>query len=83
MIVLLKILDDKTITKHCGINDEFHLDIILDECVIGGLNVHHFEVDEYNSWGTPLDLENYLKDQCWINIYRPKIKLKIWIQRKC
>ena len=49
MIVLLKILDDKTITKHCEINYEFHLDIILDECVIRGLNVHHFEVDEYNS----------------------------------
>lgn len=55
---------DKTISKNRRINDEFYLDIVLDECVIGGLNVHHFEVDEYNSWGTPLDLENYLKDQC-------------------
>ena len=55
---------DKTITKNRRINNEFYLDIVLDECVIGGLNVHHFEVDEYNSWGTPLDLENYLKDQC-------------------
>ena len=52
---------NKTITKNRRINNEFYLDIVLDECVIGGLNVQPFEVDEYNSWGTPLDLENYLK----------------------
>ena len=52
---------EKTIDKNRRINNEFYLDIVLDECVIGGLNVQPFEVDEYNSWGTPLDLENYLK----------------------
>ena len=52
---------DKTISKNRRINNEFYLDIVLDECIIGGLNVQPFEVDEYNSWGTPLDLENYLK----------------------
>ena len=50
-----------TITKNHRINNEFYLDIVLDECVIGGLNAQPFEVDEYNSWDTPLDLKNYLK----------------------
>ena len=54
---------DKTIFKNQRINNEFYLDIVLDECIIGGLNVQPFKVDEYNSWGTPLDLENYLKKQ--------------------
>ena len=54
-------ISNKTITKNRRINNEFYLDIVLDECVIGGLKVQPFEVDEYNSWGTPLDLENYLK----------------------
>ncbi len=52
---------DITIAKNRRINNEFYLDIVLDECVIGGLNVQPFETDEYNSWGTPEDLENYLK----------------------
>ena len=51
---------NKTITKNRRINNEFYLDIVLDECVIGGLNVQTFEVNEYNSWGTPVDLETYL-----------------------
>ena len=52
---------EKTIAENRTINDEFYLDIVLDECVIGGLNVQPFEVIEYTSWGTPVDLENYLK----------------------
>ena len=52
---------EKTITKNRRINNEFYLDIVLDECVIGGLDVKPFEVYNYNSWGTPIDLENYLK----------------------
>ena len=52
---------DKTIFKYRSINNEFYLDIVLDECVIMGLNVQPFEVDEYNSWRTSFDLENYLK----------------------
>ncbi len=52
---------EKTISKNRRVNNEFYLDIVLDECVIGGLNVQTFEVDEYNSWGTPVDLETYLK----------------------
>ena len=53
---------DRTISKNRRINNEFYLDIVLDECAIGGLNVQPFEVDEYNSWGTPIDLKNYLKE---------------------
>ena len=52
---------EKTISKNRRVNNEFYLDIVLDECVIGGLNVQTFEVDEYYSWGTPVDLETYLK----------------------
>ena len=52
---------DKTIAKNRRINNEFYLDIVLDECVTGGLNVSPFEVKSYNSWGTPVDLEEYLK----------------------
>ena len=58
---IIKWITIKLFLKIEGINNEFNLDIVLDECVIGGLNVQPFEVDEYNSWGTPLDLENYLK----------------------
>ncbi len=52
---------DITISKNRRINDEFYLDIVLDECVVGGLNVKPFEVKSYYSWGTPADLEKYVK----------------------
>ena len=51
----------KTISKNRRINNEFYLDIVLDECVIRGLNVQPFEVNEYNSLDTPFDFKNYLK----------------------
>ena len=52
---------EKTISKNRRVNNEFYLDIVLDECVIGNLNVRPFEVDAYYSWGTPVDLEKYLR----------------------
>ena len=67
---------EKTISKNRRINNEFYLDIVLDECVIGGLNVLPFEVDEYNSWGTPVDLETYLKSSFILYVCYPRLKYK-------
>ena len=47
------------ITKNRKINNEFYLDILLDECVKNHLKVGVFEVDDYYCWGTPADLEKY------------------------
>ncbi len=52
---------EKIIKKNRRINNEFYLDIVLDECVSNGLNINPFEVLKYTSWGTPKDLKNYLK----------------------
>ena len=49
---------DKTIFKNQIINNEFYLNIVLDECVIRSLNIQPFELNEYNSWGTPFDFKN-------------------------
>jgi dTDP-glucose pyrophosphorylase len=50
---------DKMIKKNRRINNEFYLDVVLDECVLSGYNVIPFEVDNYTCWGTPKDLEVY------------------------
>ncbi len=52
---------DDMIRKDRRINNEFYLDVVLDECVLNGYNVSPFEVDNYSCWGTPKDLEVYLK----------------------
>ena len=52
---------EKTIAKNRVVNGQFYLNIGLDEYVIGGLNIQPFEVNEYTSWGMPVNLENYLK----------------------
>lgn len=51
---------DEMIRKNRRINNEYYLDVILDECVLNGYNVIPFEVDDYTCWGTPKDLEKYL-----------------------
>lgn len=48
------------INKNRRINNEFYLDIVLDECVLNGYSVSPFEIDNYICWGTPTDLEKYL-----------------------
>ena len=47
------------INKNRRINNEFYLDVVLDECVLNGYNVSPFEIDDYICWGTPKDLEVY------------------------
>jgi len=51
---------DEIIRKDRRINNEFYLDVVLDECVLNGHNVFPFEVDNYICWGTPKDLEVFL-----------------------
>jgi len=50
---------DKMMKKNRKINNEFYLDIVLDELIIDKYNVHPFEVSKYTCWGTPEDLEKY------------------------
>ena len=50
---------DDMIRKNRRVNNEFYLDVVLDECVLNGYNVYPFEVNDYNCWGTPSDLEKY------------------------
>ena len=52
---------DKMISENRRINNEFYIDVVLDQCVINGYNVIPFEVNNYNCWGTPKDLEVYIK----------------------
>ena len=52
---------DRMIDKNRTINNEFYIDIVLDECISNGYDVSTFEIDNYICWGTPKDLENYLK----------------------
>ncbi|MDC0235082.1 nucleotidyltransferase [Candidatus Marinimicrobia bacterium] len=50
---------DKMIEKNRTINNEFYLDVVLDECVINGYKITPFEVNNYICWGTPADLIKY------------------------
>lgn len=50
---------DKMVKKNRRINNEFYLDIVLDECISSGYNVKIHEISEYICWGTPSDLEKY------------------------
>lgn len=43
------------------VNNEFYLDSVMGTLLDGGSSVAVFEVDKYIGWGTPADLENYLK----------------------
>jgi NDP-sugar pyrophosphorylase family protein len=50
---------DLLISKNIRVNNEFYLDLVMNECIRIGLNVLAFEVDEYFCWGTPSDLKDY------------------------
>ena len=52
---------DEMINKDRRINNEFYLDIVLDECILKKQKVQVFEIDDYICWGTPKDLQNYLE----------------------
>ena len=51
---------EKMIENNRRINNEFYLDIVLDECINKVYKVRTFEVDNYICWGTPSDVENSL-----------------------
>jgi len=51
---------ENMIAKNRRINNEFYLDIAMDELIKLGFNVYIMEVLQYFCWGTPKDLElNY------------------------
>ena len=50
---------DTMITKNRRINNEFYLDVAIDECILLGYVVCPIEVRQYVCWGTPQDLEEY------------------------
>jgi dTDP-glucose pyrophosphorylase len=52
---------DSMIAKNRRINNEFYIDVALDECIGLGNLVRAFEVEKYICWGTPQDLEEYRK----------------------
>ena len=47
------------IKKNRRINNEFYLDVAIDECILLGYVVRPIEVRKYVCWGTPQDLEEY------------------------
>ena len=51
---------DEMIRKSRKINNEYYLDVVLDESKTNGHNVIPFEIDKYIGWGTATDLEEYL-----------------------
>ena len=52
---------ESMITINRRINNEFYVDIAIDECIRKNLQVFPFEVSNYDCWGTPKDLENFKK----------------------
>ncbi len=47
--------------KKMRVNNEYYLDMVIKELFKSGLKVYNFIVDDYFSWGTPDELNNYLK----------------------
>jgi len=45
------------IEKNRRINNEFYVDVALDECILSGSIVRPMEVSSYVCWGTPQDLD--------------------------
>ncbi len=54
---------DRLVAANARINNEFYLDSVANVMVAGGQAVTAFEVDKYIGWGTPEDLEDYLRWQ--------------------
>ena len=50
---------DSMIAKNRRINNEFYMDVALDECIGLGYEVRTLEVEKYICWGTPQDLDDY------------------------
>lgn len=50
---------DKLIEKNRRINNEFYIDLVIDEAIKLNKNIGVFKIDKYISWGTPEDLVKY------------------------
>jgi dTDP-glucose pyrophosphorylase len=49
------------IKKDLRVNNEFYLDVVLDECINNGLKIAPLQIKTYFCWGTPSDLSDFLK----------------------
>jgi len=49
----------RMIEKNTRTNNEFYVDVLMNEVIEAGLKVKVFEVDKYICWGTPNDLRTY------------------------
>jgi dTDP-glucose pyrophosphorylase len=54
---------DYMIAKNRRINNEFYMDVAIDESINLGNVVRPFEVEQYICWGTPQDLNKYRNRQ--------------------
>ena len=54
---------DRLVANDVRVNGEFYLDSVPNLLVADGRQVLAFEVDKYVGWGTPEDLEDYLRWQ--------------------
>ena len=54
---------DRLVAANVRVNGEFYLDSVPSLLLDEGRDVRTFEVDKYIGWGTPEDLEDYLRWQ--------------------
>jgi hypothetical protein len=54
---------DRLVAENKRVNNEFYLDSVANVLIAAGKSVMAFEVDKYIGWGTPEDLEDYLRWQ--------------------
>ena len=55
------------VKKNRRINNEFYVDVAMNELIEQGMKVKVFEIDKYICWGTPNDLRTY---QYWESYFR-------------
>jgi len=52
---------DELVASNLRVNNEFYMDSIPNLIVDAGLKSRVFEVDKYIGWGSPEDLNDYLR----------------------
>ena len=57
---------DRLIDENRRVNSEFYMDVVPNLLIEGGRRVVNFQVEKYIGWGTPQDLEDYLR---WQNYF--------------
>jgi len=61
----------RMIEKNSRTNNEFYVDVLMNEMIEAGLKVKVFEVDKYICWGTPNDLRTY---EYWEQYFKKILK---------